>query len=293
MTQILDGAAIAAELRAEVARAVAALKARHGAAPCLATVLVGEDPASQIYVAGKIRDTEEVGMASRHVGLTAEIAEADLIARVAALSADPDIDGILVQLPLPAHIDANKVLAALDPDKDVDGLTEISAGRLTLGKPGLRPCTPEGCVILAKRAQPKLDGLNCLVLGRSILVGKPVALLFLAENCTVTIAHSKTRDLPAHCREADILVAAIGRPRFVRGDWIKPGAIVIDVGINRVASAKKPGATVVVGDVAFREAREVAAAITPVPGGVGPLTRAGLLRNTLRAACVRRGWAPV
>ncbi len=287
---ILDGAAIAAELRGEVAGIVAKLKAAHGTAPCLAAVLVGDDPASHVYVAAKVKDTEETGLRSLEIRLTADTSEADLIARVRALSADADVDGILVQLPLPAHIDQNKILAVLSPEKDVDGLTEISAGRLALGKPGLRPCTPEGSVILAKRAQADLSGANCLVLGRSILVGKPAAMLFLAENCTVTIGHSKTRDLPARCREADVLVAAIGKPEMVRGDWIKPGAIVIDVGINRVPSLKNPGKTRLVGDVAYAEALAVAGAITPVPGGVGPMTRAGLLRNTLRAACARRGW---
>lgn len=290
MALVLDGAAIAAELRAEVGAIAGKLKARHGATPCLAAVLVGDDPASHVYVAAKVKDTQEAGMRSLEIRLPAETSEADLIARVAALSADPDVDGILVQLPLPPHLDQNKVLAVLSPEKDVDGLTEISAGRLALGKPGLRPCTPEGSVILAKRAQKDLSGANCLVLGRSILVGKPAALLFLAENCTVTVGHSKTRDLPARCREADILVAAIGKPEMVRGDWVKPGAIVIDVGINRVPSLKNPGKTRLVGDVAYAEAAAVAGAITPVPGGVGPMTRAGLLRNTLRAACARRGW---
>ena len=288
--KIIDGAAIAAELRGEVAGAVAKLKARYGDIPTLAAVLVGDDPASHVYVAAKVKDTEEAGMRSVEIRLPAETSQADLVARVRALSMDDHIDGILVQLPLPAHIDQNVILAALSPDKDVDGLTEISAGRLALGKPGLRPCTPEGSVILAKRAGGDLSGANCLVLGRSILVGKPAALLFLAENCTVTIGHSKTRDLVARCREADILVAAIGKPELVRGDWIKPGAIVIDVGINRVPSLKNPGKTRLVGDVAYAEAFEVAGAITPVPGGVGPMTRAGLLRNTLRAACARRGW---
>ncbi|MEJ0022663.1 MAG: bifunctional methylenetetrahydrofolate dehydrogenase/methenyltetrahydrofolate cyclohydrolase FolD [Alphaproteobacteria bacterium] len=287
---VLKGAEVAAELRAEVAGIVTQLKQQYGATPCLAVVLVGDDPASHVYVASKVRDTNEVGMKSLEIRLPAATTEADLISRVKALSVDNDVDGILVQLPLPSHIDQNKVLAVLAADKDVDGLTEISAGRLVLGKPGLRPCTPEGSVILAKRAQKDLSGANCLVLGRSILVGKPAALLFLAENCTVTIGHSKTKDLPARCREADIVVAAIGRPEMVRGDWIKPGAIVIDVGINRVPSLKNPGKTRLVGDVAYAEAAEVASAITPVPGGVGPMTVAGLLRNTLRAACARRGW---
>ncbi len=270
---------------------MAALRAAYGQAPALAVVLVGTDPASEIYVTSKVRDTEAAGMRSVEIRLPHDTPEAALIARVAALSADPDIDGVLVQLPLPAPLDAERVLAALDPAKDVDGLTETSAGRLLLGKPGLRPCTPEGCVMLAKRAAPVLAGRHCVVIGRSILVGKPAALLFLAEDCTVTLAHSKTADLPGLCRSADILVAAIGRPEQVRGDWIKPGAIVIDVGINRVpAPDKGPGKTRLVGDVATAEAALRAAAITPVPGGVGPMTRACLLRNTLRAACARRGW---
>jgi methylenetetrahydrofolate dehydrogenase (NADP+) / methenyltetrahydrofolate cyclohydrolase len=290
MAQVLDGAAIAAELRAEVGAAAAKLNARYGATPGLAVVLVGDDAASQVYVGSKVRYTNEAGMRSVDIRLPAETSESELLARVQALSADPEIDGILVQMPLPAHIDANRILAAIDPDKDVDGLTEQSAGRLVLGKPGLRPCTPEGCVILAKRARADLSGAHCVVVGRSILVGKPAALLFLAENCTVTIAHSKTVDLTGVCRTADILVPAIGKPEFVRGDWIKPGAIVLDVGINRVPSLKNPGKTRIVGDVAYSEAIEVAGAITPVPGGVGPMTPAGLLRNTLRAACARRGW---
>jgi methylenetetrahydrofolate dehydrogenase (NADP+)/methenyltetrahydrofolate cyclohydrolase len=288
--QILDGNKIAAELRAGIADAAAALKAKYGAQPTLAAVLVGDDPASHVYVASKVKQTNEVGMRSLEVRLPAETSQADVIARVRALSADPEVDGILVQLPLPAHIDQNAVLAVVNPDKDVDGLTEISAGRLALSKPGLRPCTPEGSVILAKRAKADLSGLHCVVVGRSILVGRPAAALFLAENCTVTIAHSKTRDLPGLCRTADILVAAIGRAKFVQGDWIKPGAIVIDVGINAQPSQKNPGKRVLVGDVDYKAAAEVASAITPVPGGVGPMTIAGLLLNTLRAACMRRGW---
>jgi methylenetetrahydrofolate dehydrogenase (NADP+)/methenyltetrahydrofolate cyclohydrolase len=290
--QIIDGRAVASEIRARVTQAAAALQAAYGQTPGLTVVLVGDDPASQVYVASKVRDTREAGMRSTEIRLPAETSEADLLARVEALSADPGVDGILVQLPLPAHIDANRILAAIDPAKDVDGLTELSAGRLVLGKPGLRPCTPEGCVMLAKRIRPDLSGLHCVVIGRSILVGKPAALLFLAENCTVTLAHSRTVDLPGLCRTADILVAAIGKPNFVRGDWIKPGAIVLDVGINRTPAPRKknPDATKLIGDVTFAEAVEVAGAITPVPGGVGPLTPACLLRNTVRAACARRGW---
>ncbi len=286
---LIDGNAIAASLRARVGEAVAALSAAHGASPGLAVVLVGDDPASAVYVRAKVKDTQEAGMRSHEVRLPADAREEDVIAQVRALSADPAIDGVLVQLPLPKHIDEARVLAHLDPAKDVDGLTEASAGRLTLGKPGLRPCTPVGCVILAHSARADLSGAHCVVIGRSILVGKPAALLFLEQNCTVTIAHSRTQDLQSLCRSADILVPAIGKPEFVRGDWIKPGAIVIDVGINRIA--RDDGKTRLVGDVAFEEARAIAGHITPVPGGVGPMTRACLLRNTLIAACARRGWA--
>jgi methylenetetrahydrofolate dehydrogenase (NADP+) / methenyltetrahydrofolate cyclohydrolase len=259
--------------------------------PALAVVLVGDDPASQVYVASKGKATIEAGMRSVEIRLPADTQEADLIARVDALSRDPEIDGILVQLPLPKHIGEANVLAALDPFKDVDGLTEASAGKLVLGKPGLRPCTPVGCVILAKTERPDLSGANVVVIGRSILVGKPAALLFLEQNCTVTIAHSKTRDLRMICRGADILVAAVGRPEMVRGDWIRPGAIVIDVGTNRVPAPEKgEGKTKLVGDVKFAEAIKVASAVTPSPGGVGPMTIACLLRNTVLAACARRRW---
>ncbi len=283
----LDGEAIAEALRGRVGAVVKTLPAQ----PALAVVLVGDDPASQVYVRGKLKDTEAAGMRSVSVRLPAETTQDALLARVKALSADPEIDGILVQLPLPKHISEAAILAAIDPDKDVDGLTDLSAGRLVLGKPGLRPCTPVGSVILAKTVESDLSGAHCVVIGRSILVGKPAALLFQYENCTVTMAHSRTRDLPALCRSADILVPAIGKPEFVRGDWVKPGAIVIDVGINRVPSIKNPGKTRLVGDVAYKEAAEIARAITPVPGGVGPMTRACLLRNTVLAACARRGWA--
>ena len=284
----IDGKAIAAGVRASVAEAVKQLPAQ----PALAVVLVGDDPASHVYVASKGKATVEAGMRSVEIKLPADTTQADLIARVVALSADPDIDGILVQLPLPKHISEPAVLAALDPLKDVDGLTEASAGKLVLGKPGLRPCTPVGCVILAKTERPDLTGANVVVIGRSILVGKPAALLFLEQNASITIAHSKTRDLKMVCRGADILVAAVGRPEMVRGDWVRPGAIVIDVGTNRVAAPEKgEGKTKLVGDVHFKEAIEVASAITPSPGGVGPMTIACLLRNTVLAACARRGWA--
>jgi methylenetetrahydrofolate dehydrogenase (NADP+)/methenyltetrahydrofolate cyclohydrolase len=283
----IDGKAIGARLRAEVTAAVKELPAQ----PALAVVLVGDNPASQVYVTSKGNATIEAGMRSVEIRLPADTAEADLIARVDALSRDPDIDGILVQLPLPKHISEATVLAAVDPMKDVDGLTEASAGKLMLGKPGLRPCTPVGCVILAKTERPDLTGANVVVIGRSILVGKPAALLFLEQNATVTLAHSKTRDLRMICRGADILVAAVGRPEMVRGDWIRPGAIVIDVGTNRIPAPEKgEGKTRLVGDVNFNEAIEVAAAVTPSPGGVGPMTIACLLRNTVLAACARRGW---
>ena len=285
--RIIDGKAIAAGVRADVAVAVKQLPGQ----PALAVVLVGDDPASQVYVASKGKATIDAGMRSVEIKLPKDTAEADLIARVDALSRDPEIDGILVQLPLPKHISEANVLATLDPLKDVDGLTEASAGKLVLGKPGLRPCTPVGCVILAKTERPDLSGANVVVIGRSILVGKPAALLFLEQNCSVTIAHSKTRDLRMVCRGADILVAAVGRPEMVRGDWVRPGAIVIDVGTNRVPAPEKgEGKTKLVGDVNFSEAIQVASAVTPSPGGVGPMTIACLLRNTVLAACARRGW---
>ena len=285
--RIIDGKAIAARVRADVASAVKALPGQ----PALAVVLVGHDPASQVYVASKGKATIEAGMRSVEIRLPKDTTEAQLLAKVSELSADPEIDGILVQLPLPKHISEPNILAALDPLKDVDGLTEASAGKLVLGKPGLRPCTPVGSVILAKTERPDLTGANVVVIGRSILVGKPAALLFLEQNATVTLAHSKTRDLRMICRGADILVAAVGRPEMVRGDWVRPGAIVIDVGTNRVPAPEKgEGKTKLVGDVNFKEAIEVASAITPSPGGVGPMTIACLLRNTVLAACARRGW---
>ena len=291
--QIIDGEAAAAEIRSNVTRAAATLKAQYGEVPGLATVLVGDDPASHSYVTMKGQDTKAAGMRSLDIRLPAETSEDDLVARVRALSADPEVDGILVQLPAPAHIRSDRVLAAIDPDKDVDGLTEVSAGRLLLGKPGLRPCTPEGCVILAKKARADLTGAHCVVIGRSILVGKPAGLLFLAENCTVTFAHSRTADLRGIARGGDVLVSAVGQVNLVRGDWIKPGAIVIDVGTNRIPAPtkKNPRRMRPTGDVVFEEAANVAGWITPVPGGVGPMTRAGLLRNTVKAACARRGWA--
>ena len=279
--EIIDGTAQAAALRARVAGAVAGLVAQ-GVTPGLAVVLVGEDPASQVYVRNKMRQTLQAGMLSFDHALPASVSQAELLTLVAELNADPRVDGILVQLPLPDHLDAQAVIAALDPAKDVDGLHPLNAGRLASGLPALAPCTPLGSLILLRSARKNLAGLDAVVLGRSLLVGKPVAQLLLAENCTVTVAHSRTRDLAAACRRADILVAAVGRPEMVRGDWVKPGAIIIDVGINRVEGAEGKGR--LIGDVAFAEAREVASAITPVPGGVGPMTIACLLHNTLQAA---------
>ena len=286
---LIDGKAFAEGLRGRIAGAVAGLKGQ-GVTPALAVVLVGEDPAGQVYVRNKGRQTEEAGMRSIEHRLPASTRQEDLLALVQRLNADPEVDGILVQLPLPAGLDPQPVIEALDPSKDVDGLTPVNAGRLASGAPGLVPCTPLGSVMLIRSVRPDLAGLEVVVVGRSNLVGKPIAQLLLAENCTVTMAHSRTRDLPAVCRRADILVAAVGRPEMIRGDWVKPGGIVIDVGINRVPNpAAGEGKTRLVGDVAFTEAREAAAAITPVPGGVGPMTVACLLHNTLVAACRRRG----
>jgi methylenetetrahydrofolate dehydrogenase (NADP+)/methenyltetrahydrofolate cyclohydrolase len=286
MAARIDGKTIAEGLRARVAAAVTDLS-RHDVAPSLAVVLVGENPASQVYVRNKGRQTVEVGMRSFDHTLPASVSETDLLALVARLNADPEVDGILVQLPLPEHIDAQKVIEAIDPQKDVDGFHPVNAGKLMTGAPGLIPCTPLGCLMLIRSAGKDLAGLDAVVVGRSNIVGKPVAQLLLAESCTVTVAHSKTRDLPEVCRRADILVAAVGRPEMIRGAWVKPGAIVIDVGINRVADASGKGR--LVGDVAYAEAAAVASAITPVPGGVGPMTIACLLHNTLEAACRRRG----
>ena len=292
----IDGKEIAAQVRAQVTAAVSQLKTAHDYAPTLAVVLVGEDPASQVYVRNKHKFTREAGMRSLEHKLPEDTAEGAIVALIDQLNADESVDGILVQLPLPNHMDTNRVIGRIDPAKDVDGLTEISAGRLSLGREGLRPCTPVGSVILARKALEAqgdtLSGKHCVIVGRSILVGKPAAFLFLEENCTVTIAHSRTKDLASVCRSADILVAAVGRPLMVKGDWIKKGAVVIDVGINRVPNtnpkAKRP--TKLVGDVDFKAASRNASAITPVPGGVGPMTIACLLRNTVLAACTRRGW---
>jgi methylenetetrahydrofolate dehydrogenase (NADP+) / methenyltetrahydrofolate cyclohydrolase len=290
---LIDGKAFAAGLRSRVATEVARLKAQHGLTPGLAVVLVGEDPASQVYVGSKARETVAAGMASFEHRLDAAASQQTLLAKVAELNADPAVHGILVQLPLPKQIDTQTVIAAIDPDKDVDGFHVINAGRLMTGGRGaeapLVPCTPLGCLMLLKDRLGDLSGLNAVVVGRSNIVGKPMAQLLLAESCTVTIAHSRTKDLPAVCRGADILVAAVGRPEMVKGDWVKPGATVIDVGINRVDAGG--GKTRLVGDVAFAEAAVVAGAITPVPGGVGPMTIAVLLANTVTAACRQAGLA--
>jgi len=280
--RIIDGKAIAAELRAAVAAETRRLTTAHGLAPGLAVVLVGDNPASQSYVRAKSRAVAEVGMRPFDRHLAADATEAELLDLIRNLNADPAVSGILVQLPLPPQIETARVIASVDPQKDVDGFHPLNAGRLASGLPALAPCTPLGCIRLAKTAHASLAGLDALVIGRSNIVGKPLAQLLLAENATVTIAHSRTRDLPAHCRGADLLFAAIGRPEFVRGDWIKPGATVIDVGINRIS---RDGKSRIVGDVNFAEAAKVAGAITPVPGGVGPMTIACLLVNTLRAAC--------
>ncbi len=288
--EVIDGKAIAADIDLQVGDAGAALAKRLGRPPCLAVLLIGEDPASQVYVRNKVRRTEAAGLTSIEIKRAADISQDEAIAIVRELNDKPEVDGILVQLPLPDHIDANAVIEAIDPDKDVDGLTEASAGRLVLGKTGLRPCTPAGCVYLAERTLGDLSGKSVVVIGRSILVGKPAALLFLEKNATVTIAHSRTADLPGLCRTADILVPAVGRPLMVKGDWVKPGACVLDVGINRVdAPERGEGKTRLVGDADYDAIIGHAGAITPVPGGIGPMTIAMLLRNTVRAAALRLG----
>jgi methylenetetrahydrofolate dehydrogenase (NADP+)/methenyltetrahydrofolate cyclohydrolase len=284
---IIDGKIIAANLRASIATEVAKLNAAHGLKPGLAVVLVGQNPASEVYVRSKSKAVVEARMMPIDHKLPETTSEKDLLALISRLNADPAVSGILVQLPLPAQIDSQKVIAAIDPAKDVDGFHPVNVGRLSIGLPSLVPCTPFGCVLLAKTAHSSLAGMDAVVVGRSNIVGKPVAQLLLAENATVTVAHSRTRDLAGLCRRADILVAAIGKPEFVKADWIKPGATVIDVGINRVPG--EGGKSKIVGDVAYAESAKVAGAITPVPGGVGPMTIACLILNTLKAACAQHG----
>ncbi len=279
--RVIDGKAIAADVRKQVASDVAALKSAHGLTPGLAVVLVGEDPASQVYVRNKGKQTIECGMQSFEHRLPEETSEADILALVQQLNNDPAVNGILVQLPLPKHVDSNKILNTILPDKDVDGFHPANVGRLSIGERALVPCTPVGSVILAKTVQENLSGLNAVVIGRSNIVGKPVAQLLLKENCTVTIAHSRTRNIGKVVKEADLVIAAVGVPEMVRGNWIKPGAIVIDVGINRVPGEN--GKSKLVGDCNYEECARVAGAITPVPGGVGPMTIACLLKNTVEA----------
>ena len=286
--QIIDGKALAEELRQGFKARVEALTAK-GHKPGLVVILVGADPASEVYVRNKAKQTEEAGMASFEHKLPADTPQKDLLALIAKLNADPAVHGILVQLPLPKGLDTQTVINAIDPAKDVDGLHPINAGRLATGLPALTPCTPLGCIILAKTVHASLAGLNAVIVGRSNLVGRPLVQLLLNENATVTIAHSRTRDLADICKRADLLFAAVGKPELVKADWIRPGATVIDVGINRVAGTD--GKSRLVGDVAYQEASGVAGALTPVPGGVGPMTIACLLVNTLRAACAIKGIA--
>ena len=287
MTGIIDGKAFAAELRGRVATAVSRLGSSHGLIPGLAVVLVGEDPASEVYVRNKGKQTVEVGMASFEHRLSDQTTEHELLVLIDQLNSDPTVHGILVQLPLPAQINTHAVINAIDPDKDVDGFHLINVGRLTTGESGLVPCTPLGCMMLLRAYAGELSGQNAVIVGRSNIVGKPMAALLLAAHCTVTVAHSRTKDLTDVCRQADILIAAVGRAEMIQGDWIKPGATVIDVGINRIDGEN--GKKRLVGDVEFASASAVAGAITPVPGGVGPMTIACLLRNTVQAACAVNG----
>ena len=283
---IIDGKTIAADLRAAVKAETAHLRAARGIVPGLAVVLIGDDPASQSYVASKSRAVVEVGMRPFDHHLPATVSEVELLALVQKLNADPAVHGILVQMPLPPEIDAKLVVAAVNPAKDVDGFHPLNAGRLVTGLPALAPCTPIACIKLIKSVRPSLAGCEALMVGRSHIVGNPLAQLLLKENATVTIAHTRSRDLPALCRRAEVLCVAIGHAEYIRGEWIRPGATVIDIGINRVSGG---GKSRIVGDVHFAEALEVAGAITPVPGGVGPMTIACLLFNTLRAACMQAG----
>lgn len=284
--EIIDGKAFAAKIRAEVAQECAAFRAQTGVQPGLAVVLVGNDAASEVYVRNKGIQAKEAGFNSLEYRLPAETTQSELLAQVAALNADPQVHGILVQLPLPAHLDADAVLNAIAPDKDVDGFHPVNVGRLWTGNPVSIPCTPLGCALILKDRLGDLSGKRAIVIGRSNIVGKPMAALLLAANATVTIAHSRTADLAARCREADIVIAAVGKPELVRGDWLKAGATVLDVGINRIAEGEKPR---LVGDVHFASAVAVAGAITPVPGGIGPMTIACLLRNTLACAKALHG----
>jgi methylenetetrahydrofolate dehydrogenase (NADP+) / methenyltetrahydrofolate cyclohydrolase len=288
MAKLIDGKKFAEGLRKRIAVAVSEVKAQHNLTPGLAVVLVGEDPASKVYVANKAKQTVEVGMHSVEHKLPVTTSEKELLQLIQNLNGDPNIHGILVQMPLPKQIDSAKVLNTISPAKDVDGFHVVNVGRLSTGQDALVACTPTGCIMLAKDALGKLDGINAVVIGRSNIVGKPVAQLLLAENCTVTIAHSKTKDLPAVVRQADLVIAAVGRPEMVKGDWIKPGATVIDVGINRIT---RDGKNKIVGDCDFASCEAVAGSITPVPGGVGPMTIACLLYNTVKAACAIRGVA--
>jgi len=287
MIGTIDGKAFATELRGRVATAVSRLRSSHGLIPGLAVVLVGEDPASEVYVRNKGKQTVEVGMASFEHRLSDQATEHELLVLIDQLNSDPTVHGILVQLPLPAQINTHAVINAIDPDKDVDGFHLINVGRLTTGESGLVPCTPLGCMMLLRAYAGDLSGQNAVIVGRSNIVGKPMAALLLAAHCTVTVAHSRTKDLTDVCRQADILIAAVGRAEMIQGDWIKPGATVIDVGINRIDG--KNGKKRLVGDVEFASASAVAGAITPVPGGVGPMTIACLLRNTVQAACAANG----
>jgi len=293
VAQLIDGKVFSGRVKARVGEVVRRLKADHGLTPGLAVVLVGEDPASEVYVRNKGIATRDAGMVSLEFKLPASAREAEVLDQVRELNADKDVHGLLVQFPVPDQVSQQTVIETIDPAKDVDGLHPLNAGKLASGIPGFVPATPSGCLIMAKEvAGGDLSGRHAVVIGRSNLVGKPVAQLLLGENCTVTMAHSRTRDLPGLCRQADILVAAVGQPEMVRGDWIKPGAIVIDVGMNRLPAPERgPGKTRLTGDVAFDEVKEVASAITPVPGGVGLMTVACLLRNTVMAACRQAGVA--
>ena len=288
---IIDGKAFAAKVRAQVAEHVARLKEEQGIIPGLAVVLVGEDPASQVYVRSKGKQTVEVGMNSYEYKLDADTSEADLLALIDKLNTDPAVHGILVQLPLPGHLNSDLVINAIDPAKDVDGFHISNVGLLDTGQKSMVPCTPLGCLMMLRDHHGSLSGMNAVVVGRSNIVGKPMAQLLLGDSCTVTIAHSRTKDLGDVCRGADILVAAVGRPEMIPGDWVKPGATVIDVGINRIQHPENPEKTKLVGDVHFDSAAAVAGAITPVPGGVGPMTIACLLANTLTACCRANGLA--